>query len=254
MKLAYRDYGAGQPLVILHGLFGQSDNWNSLARQFSEHGFHVFAVDQRNHGLSPHSEEMNFGAMAEDLSGFLKEHHLDQPILLGHSMGGKTVLRFELDFPGVAAKLIVADIAARHYPPHHQDVLEALHSVNLETIKTRREAEEILSKRISDFGTKQFLLKNLYWKKDQLLAWRFNLSVIGEQYRRITEAIPFYRSASPMLVVRGEKSKYVQEDDISDFKNRFSNCVVTTIKGAGHWVHAEKPQAFLETVLAFIKS
>ena len=253
MELAFREYGEGRPLVILHGLFGQSDNWNTLAKKFSDGGFRVFTVDLRNHGLSPHSDTFNFESMAGDLAEFISGHRLQNPYLIGHSLGGKVVLSFERLHPGIAGKLVIADIAARQYEPHHQSVIEALNSVDLERIDNRREAEEALSGRIADAGTRQFLLKNLYWK-DKHLAWRFNLEVITRDYDEVVAEIPFYTSTTPTLIVRGEKSDYVQQADIADFKLRFSNCTVTTIKGAGHWVHAEKPEAFCESVLAFIRS
>ena len=164
MKLAYRTYGTGKPMIILHGLFGQSDNWNTLAKQFAEKGYQVFTVDQRNHGLSDHSTEWDYEVMAKDLKEFIDEHKLKQAILLGHSMGGKTVLFFEWMFPGITGKIIIADIAARAYPPHHNEVLAALNSVDLDFVNTRKDAEVKLSEFIQDFGTKQFLLKNIYWK------------------------------------------------------------------------------------------
>ena len=136
MKLAYREYGQGTPLIILHGLFGQSDNWNTLAKSFGEKGFRVFTIDQRNHGLSPHSDLWTYEHMAHDLYEFIKEHDLKDPILLGHSMGGKTVMYFESHYPSVASKVIICDIAARAYPPHHNEVLKALHSVDFNTVKT----------------------------------------------------------------------------------------------------------------------
>jgi pimeloyl-ACP methyl ester carboxylesterase len=161
MKLAYREFGVGQPLIILHGLFGQSDNWNTLAKRFAEKNFHVFTIDQRNHGLSPHSDVWNYESMATDLKEFIDTHHLQNPILLGHSMGGKTLLFFELLFPNVAQKLIIVDIAPRVYEPHHDAVLKALNAVDFSEINTRKDAEAILNHDISDFGTKQILLKNI---------------------------------------------------------------------------------------------
>lgn len=171
MKLFYRKFGQGQPLIILHGLFGQSDNWNSLAKQFSEQGFEVYIVDQRNHGLSPHSDEWNYKVMSEDIFELIDDLKLQNVILLGHSMGGKTVMQFALDHENMLDKLIVA-IAPKYYPLHHQIVLQALEAVDFKTIKTRREAEDILNTYITDFGTKQFLLKNIYWKENgELMAF-----------------------------------------------------------------------------------
>jgi len=256
MKLAYREYGTGQPLIILHGLFGQSDNWNTLAKQFSEKGFRVFTVDQRNHGLSPHSNDWNYEVMADDVMELINDHGLEKPVLLGHSMGGKTVMFFEWKYPRVADKIIVADISPRQYEPHHNEVLMALNSVDFSEIKTRKEAEAKLNEYISDFGTKQFLLKNIYWKDSagNVMDWRFNLKTITEKYDNITAPVPLFKSQTPCLVVKGERSHYVMERDMQEFKERFENCRLEVIAGAGHWVHAEKPREFFDVVLNFLES
>lgn len=256
MKLAYREYGQGQPLIILHGLFGQSDNWNTLAKNFAAQGFRVFAVDQRNHGLSPHSDEWNYDLMAADLMEFIHDHDLSHCVLLGHSMGAKTVMFFEALYPGVADKIILADMAARVYPPHHNSVFKALHAINFSAIQTRKEAEAIMNEYLHDFGTKQFLLKNIYWKdvSDNTMAWRFNLKSITENYQNIMVAAPPFKSNVPALVVRGERSDYVQSEDIEDFERRFETITFKTIAGAGHWIHAEKPIEFFDAVMAFIKA
>lgn len=254
MKLAYREYGQGTPMIIMHGLFGQSDNWNTLAKQFAERGFHVFTVDLRNHGLSPHSEEWSYDVMAQDVKEFLEEHQLNKPVLLGHSMGGKVVMFFEKQFPNVASKVIIADIAAKEYPPHHADVLKALHAVDLDVVKTRKEAEAEMNKHITDFGTKQFLLKNIYWKdtNNNVMDWRFNLRVISKEYDTIREKVPFYKSSLPCLIIKGSRSNYIDVNDETDFKERYTNIDLVSIEGAGHWVHAEKPKEFFEAVMHFL--
>lgn len=256
MQLAYREYGSGQPLIILHGLFGQSDNWNTLAKRFGTEGFHVFTVDQRNHGLSPHSDEWDYAIMAADIKEFIDHHKLKDPILLGHSMGGKTVMFFELNYPGVASKIIVADIAPREYQPHHDSVLKGLKEVDLTKTKTRKEAEETLNLFITDFGTKQFLLKNIFWKDtaNNVMDWRFNLQVISREYDNIRVAVPEKTSQVTTLFIRGEKSDYISDSDIADIKSRFPNYILRTIAGAGHWVHAEKPDEFFKEVISFIKA
>ena len=203
MQLAYREFGTGQPLIILHGLFGQSDNWNTLAKRFGAAGFHVFTVDQRNHGLSPHSDVWDYTNMAADLLEFIQEHKLQNPILMGHSMGGKTVMFFELNYPGVASKIIIADIAPRVYDSHHDGVLKGLLSVDFTKTKNRKEAEETLNLFIEDFGTKQFLLKNIYWKDtvNNIMDWRFNLSVINKEYNNIGVNVPEKVSKVPALLL-----------------------------------------------------
>lgn len=255
MQLAYRKYGSGQPLLILHGLFGQSDNWNTLAKRFGEQGFEVYTIDQRNHGLSPHSESFSYKLMADDLKEFIDDHELNDPILLGHSMGGKTVMFFALQYKDVAAKMIVADMAPIAYKPHHNDVLKALHSVDFTKITTRKEAEAILGEYIADFGTKQFLLKNIYWKDTagNIMDWRFDLDAITKNYHEILVEVPDDSCETATLFVRGEKSNYVTDEDIAEIQKRFPHFILETVAGAGHWLHAEKPDAFYEAVMDFIK-
>lgn len=254
MKLAYREYGTGQPLIILHGLFGQSDNWNTLAKKYAEKGFRVFTIDQRNHGLSNHSDEWNYKVMAEDLHEFILTHNLKDVILMGHSMGGKTVLFFEYLFPKTAKKLIVVDIAPKAYESHHDSVLKALNAVDFTEINQRKEAEEILSKYISDFGTKQFLLKNIYWKEDESkqMAWRFNLNTITKEYNHVSVRVPSFQSSTPTLFIRGSKSNYITDSDWIEIQQVFQYALLTTINDSGHWVHAEKPNEFFEAVMNFI--
>jgi pimeloyl-ACP methyl ester carboxylesterase len=254
MKLAYREFGSGQPLIILHGLFGQSDNWNTLAKRFAEKGFHVFTVDLRNHGLSPHSQEWNYEVMAEDIKEFMDDHALTDTILLGHSMGGKTVLFFEKMFPAVAEKLIIVDIAPRAYPPHHDAVLKALNAVDFSEINTRKDAEAILGQYIDDFGTKQFLLKNIYWREDETkqMAWRFDLKTITTEYNNIGVSVPHFISKTPALFIRGEKSNYIAEQDEKEIATFFPAFLLRKISNSGHWVHAEQPEAFFNCVMEFI--
>lgn len=254
MKLFFRKYGEGQPLIILHGLFGQSDNWNSLAKQFSETGFEVYVVDQRNHGLSPHSDEWNYKTMSDDLAEMIQDNNLKNAIVLGHSMGGKTAMYFAIENSHLVDQLIVVDIAPKYYPLHHQSVIEALTSIDFSVIKSRKEAESILSNYISDYGTKQFLLKNIYWTENGQLAWRFNLPVIVKNIENIGEATPTDKSVDiPTLFIRGEKSNYILDEDISLIQDIFPRSILETIPDAGHWVHAEKPKEFFEAVMKFIK-
>ncbi len=255
MQLAFRKYGTGQPLLILHGLFGQSDNWNTLAKRFGDNGFEVYTIDQRNHGLSPHSDEFSYELMAGDIKEFIEEHKLKNPVLLGHSMGGKTAMFFALKYKGVLDKLIVADMAPIQYKPHHNEVMKALHSVDFKKITNRKEAEAILNEYISDFGTKQFLLKNIYWKDtiNNIMDWRFDLAAISKNYDEILAEVPNDSCQTNSLFIRGERSNYVTESETSEIKKRFPNSALETIPGAGHWLHAEKPDAFYESVIRFIK-
>lgn len=254
MKLFYRKFGQGQPLIILHGLFGQCDNWNTLAKQFAENGFEVFVVDLRNHGLSPHSDVWNYHVMSDDVLELINDNELNNVILLGHSMGGKVAMQFAVDHSQFLDKLIVVDIAPKYYPMHHQNVLKALQKVDFSTVKNRKEVEEILSEYISDFGTRQFLLKNIYWKTETELAWRFNLKIIIEQIENVGEAQESNVACDiPTLFIRGENSNYILDEDIKAIQSVFPLSDIATVLGAGHWVHAEKPKDFFDRVMRFLK-
>lgn len=260
MKLFFRKYGEGQPIIIIHGLFGQSDNWNVFGKQFAEKGFSVYLVDARNHGLSPHNDEWNYQAMSDDILELINDNNLSDVIVLGHSMGGKIAMQFALQHPNLLSKLIVADIAPRYYPPHHQVIIEALNAVDLKAIKTRSEAEAVLSKYIHDFGTKQFLLKNLFWQDNlndaakSAFAWRFNLPVIERNILKIGQEITSDTACTtPSLFIRGAKSEYVSNDDFESIKELFPYSIIETLDGAGHWVHVDKPKEFFNLASGFIR-
>lgn len=253
MQLHYRKYGEGQPMIILHGLFGSSDNWNSIAKKLSENNLLVYTVDLRNHGLSEHHSDMTLELMAKDIKELMTTENIISPILVGHSMGGKVSMYFDYLFPKVLKKLVVVDIAPKHYPPGHTEVFQALNAVNFETIKTRKEVEEILRKYLDREDVIQFLLKNVYWEAPDKLNWRFNLKAIQNHYEEILQAIPFYTSFVPTLFIRGEKSFYILDDDSVDIHKRYPNAEILTIPNAGHWVHAEQPHIFLDTLKKFIE-
>ncbi len=254
MKLAYRKYGSGQPLIILHGLFGQSDNWNTHAKLFAEQNFDVYTVDMRNHGLSPHSDDFSYQLMSDDVLELITDNNLKNIVLLGHSMGGKVAMLFAIEHPQLLDKLIVADMAPKYYPPHHTKIIAGLQAVDFNIIKSRKEVESVLSNYISDMGTKQFLLKNLYWKNDTELAWRFNLKSIAEHIENMGEVTVSTNSCeTPALFIRGEKSNYILDADKILIKELFTNSTFETIAGAGHWLHADKPKEFFECVMSFIK-
>lgn len=258
MKLFYRKYGQGKPLFIFHGLFGQCDNWQTIAKALGENGFEVYAVDQRNHGLSPHSDEFNYKVMSADLNELLADLGFDKASLLGHSMGGKTVLQFAVDHPEKISKLIVADIAPKYYAPHHEQVIAGLKEVDIDNIKTRKEADERLSKHITDSGTKQFLLKNIYWKTDTQLAWRFNFETIVKNIEEVGLEIEFNKVYTKKdfdaLFIRGSKSKYILDSDIPEIRNNLPDAEFMTVDGAGHWLHADKPKEFMEAILNFLQT
>lgn len=251
MQLNFKKVGEGEPLVILHGLFGSLDNWLSLAKKLGEH-FEVFIVDARNHGQSPHSDVFNYDVMADDLYEFLMLHNIVDPIILGHSMGGKTAMQFAMNYPNQLSKLIVVDIAPKSYPVHHTTILEGLLVLNLEVINTRKGADEELSKFIDDFSTRQFLLKNLYWVEKDKLAWRFNLSAINDKIEIIGQGLENIEVfEKPTLFIRGEKSNYITQNDFDIIKKIFPNAKIKTMN-TGHWIHAENPIEFLQILTSFL--
>ncbi len=245
--------GEGKPFVILHGFLGMSDNWKTLGRQFSEHGFQMHLVDQRNHGRSFWSNTFNYDVLAEDLKQYCDTHHLKNIILLGHSMGGKTAMLFATKYPELVSKLLIADISPRFYPIHHDAILEGLSTLNFNTIKTRGEADNILSAYVSDFGTRQFLLKNLYWIEKSKLALRINLKVLKNEVAEIGEALPSQNLFNKdTLFLRGDRSEYIGIDDEAIISNHFPKAEIITISNSGHWLHAENPKDFFEAVIKFM--
>jgi len=237
-------------MIILHGLFGQSDNWNTLAKQFAELGIEVYTVDLRNHGLSPQSEEWDYKAMAQDILELVLENNLSDIILLGHSMGGRVAMEYAFINPVSLRALIVVDMAPKGYLLNNDKVIQGLLSVNLSKIKNRKEAGEALSQYIPDEATKQFLLKNLYWKDDSNLDWRFNLKVLAEQREKAGVAFDAERADSPVPTwfIRGALSNYIVDSDWPTISHIFPKAVLITIPHAGHWVHAEQPKLFFESV------
>lgn len=254
MLLNYKENGDGPPLVILHGLFGSLDNWATMARTLGS-DFKAISMDLRNHGNSPHSDDWNYKVMAEDVHETLNQLKLSKVLMAGHSMGGKTALEFASLFPEMIEKLMVIDIAPRYYAPHHQQIIDALFSVNLNIIHTRKEAEEKISQSIADSATRQFLLKSLYWKETDRLDWKFNLAVIAKNIEIVGKKTPEDGKTiqKPVLFVKGSKSDYIQLSDEKTIPEMFTQAKVVTIEGAGHWIHAEKPVELLSCFLDFFK-
>lgn len=248
--LNYKEWGEGTPFIILHGLFGSLDNWTTHAKKIGEY-FRVICVDERNHGHSFWSDEISYDLMADDLEVLFQQLQLEKAIVMGHSMGGKTAMRFAQKYPNRIEKMIVVDMGVKSYPPHHQTILAGLNAVNLAAIHSRKEAETILSSYVPDFSVQQFLLKNLYWAEKERLAWRMNLSVLEQSMPEILTSLPEIENFSPTLFLRGEKSNYITEEDYSELSNYFPDSEFVMIPNAGHWVHAEAPEAFLDNVLRF---
>lgn len=252
MKLNHRIFGESEEvLVILHGLFGSSDNWQTLARHYAEH-FKVVLVDQRNHGKSPWSEEFDYELLATDLKELLDELGLKGVNVLGHSMGGKTVMRFAQLYPDYLKKMVVADIGVKKYPMHHELILKGLNNVTLDTINTRKEAESALSVYVQEFGVKQFLLKNLYWVEKGRLGWRINIPVLEREMDNILAEIPNVKSEVRCLFIRGVKSNYILDQDWEYIQSIFPNSELESLN-AGHWLHAEVPKEFSEVLMRFLR-
>ncbi len=250
MKLHHRILGEGKPMIILHGLFGFSDNWQTHAKKLAEY-YQVILVDLRNHGHSDWSDDFSYELMAEDVYELCKDLELEDIILVGHSMGGKVAMHFAQRFEELLEKLVVVDIGMKEYPMHHQHILAGIHAVQLENIKTRRIAEEQMSVHIDSEGVKQFLLKNLYWKEKGRLAWRMNVAVLEQEMPSILAKVPEMEINTPTLFIRGEMSNYILDEDLEDIENSFIDMELVTIEEAGHWVHAEAPQLFLDSLLSF---
>ena len=247
--------GEGKPFVILHGFLGMSDNWKTLGTQFSEEGFQVHLLDQRNHGRSFHDTEFNYEVLVEDLKQYCDVNNLTNMVLLGHSMGGKTAMLFAATYPEMVSKLIVADISPRFYPVHHEAILEGLSALDFNEISSRGEADKVLSHFISDQGIRMFLLKNLYWVEKGQLGLRINLEVLKNEVAEVGEPLPSYaRFENDTMFLRGDRSEYIGVEDERIIKNHFSKANIVTISNAGHWLHAENPKDFFEAVINFVNS
>jgi pimeloyl-ACP methyl ester carboxylesterase len=246
--------GQGKPLLILHGFMGMSDNWKTLGAQYSQEGFQVHLVDLRNHGRSFHSDIFNYEVMVQDVVDYCYENNIENSDCIGHSMGGKVAMLLATKFPNLIDKLIVADIGPKFYPQHHQTILEGLNAIDFSQKPSRSEVEETLSKYITDFGTRQFLLKNLYWIEPGQLAFRFNLPVFNAKIEIIGIALPEGAVfEKPTLFLRGGNSNYILDSDVSEIKKHFPNFELATIPNVGHWLHAENPKLFFEETARFLK-
>jgi len=255
MTLHANILGKGQPFVILHGFLGMSDNWKTLGTKYSEQGYEVHLIDQRNHGHTFHHPEFNYKVMVDDLKHYCDAHHLSEIILLGHSMGGKTAMFFAAKYPDLVSKLLIADISPRFYPIHHDTILEGLSRLDFSVIKSRSEADQQLSRFVPDFGTRQFLLKNLYWKDRGQLALRMNLEALREHVSEVGEALPYYLMFDKdTLFLRGDRSEYISKSDEDVILQHFPKAKIVTIRNAGHWLHAENPDDFYAESMSFIQN
>ena len=251
MKLFSRTYGdKGKDLIILHGLFGMSDNWNSLAKRFSIF-FRVHLLDLRNHGRSPHSKEFNYDVLSEDIVEYIKDSNISSSIILGHSLGGKVAMRTAFLYPEYISKIIVADIAPREYnTEYHKNLLIILDKLNIQEFNKRDEVDKALSSYLDKPSIRFFLLKNLYRKGSNSFSWRFNIKTLLEKIDNIKEAVLVKEICStPAYFIKAGNSNYITQDDELKIKYHFPNSKIKTINNVGHWLHAEDPESFYQEVL-----
>ncbi len=261
MELFFRKYGQGPPLIIIHGLYGSSDNWVSIGRKLAEN-FEVYLVDQRNHGRSPHSPHHNYQLLKEDLHEFMDVNSIKKAIIIGHSMGGKTAMFFAVDYPERVSHLIVADISPRSYNDtnseqllSHSNIIRAMYNLDFYSIQSRDEVGEILAKDILNARVRQFLLKNVKRSKNNEYNWMLNIKAIRNELPNILEGLNEDQeqiTGFPVLFLKGEKSEYISEKDQKFISKIFPYADIETIPNAGHWLHAEQPELFLEKIEDFI--
>lgn len=245
--------GEGRPLIIIHGFMGMSDNWKSFAGQYAALGYQVHLLDLRNHGKSFHSDIFTYEAMVQDIIDYTKAHSIKMMDIIGHSMGGKIAMLLAVLHPGLVRKLVVADIGPKYYAPHHQEILAGLNAVDFSIQPDRAQVEAMLYPYIPDFGTRQFLMKNLYWKTPGQLDFRFNLKVFNAQIEQVGQALPENTQfEGATLFIRGGNSKYILDTDWQSIQDHFPNAVLATIPGVGHWLHAENPVAFFDSTSHFL--
>jgi len=252
MELNYKEFGQGEPIIILHGLFGTLDNWQTIAKQLAKE-YWVFIIDQRNHGRSPHVEDLDYELMAEDLKDFMEQHWIPKAHIIGHSMGGKTAMQFAFDYPDMLDKLVVVDIGPGANKAGHDQIFEALLSLNLDQVANRTEADAHLQKNIEEYGVRQFLLKNLSRNKTGGYRWKMNLSAIHKNYQNILAEVGSNNTYDgESLFIKGAESNYISDAEKTTIRQSFTSVSIETIDKAGHWVHADKPAELLQKITSFL--
>ena len=252
--LHHRVSGAGQPLILLHGLFGMGDNLSMIARPLSEH-FEVYQLDLRNHGRSPRASSMTFSEMAGDVLAFMDSYQLQKPHVLGHSLGGKVAMQLALEHPDRVDRLVLADIAPVAYNGNHDEVFAGLAAVDLTAIGSRRDAEEVLKAYIAEVGVRLFLLKSLYRNAEGQYAWRMNYEALQDCYEGMRAGNSAEQAfGGPTLFIKGENSAYIQEKYRDSIEQLFPNAQLKEIQDTGHWLHAEKTETFNTIVMQFLSA
>lgn len=247
--------GTGQPLLIFHGFMGMLDNWRTLGTLYANESYEVHMIDLRNHGKSFHDNVHNYEVMTHDVIHYIAHYQLSNCNIIGHSMGGKLAQFLCCFAPTLLDKVIVADIGVKYYPQHHQTILEGLQAIDFKIHTTRKQVEDILETYIPDFGTRQFLLKNVYWKTPEQLGFRFNLDTFVNEIENIGTALPIdYQYFGKTLFINGGNSNYVLETDKPIILKQFPKAIFKTIPNVGHWLHAENPKLFFEITNNFLKN
>jgi len=254
VKLNSKIIGEGDPIIILHGLFGMLDNWATIAKKLADSGYMCIMLDQRDHGRSPHTAAFDYDLLADDLAAFMDDNWIFRAHLMGHSMGGKTAINFAAKHPDKLEKLIIVDMGIKTYQDGHSDIFRALMDIDVTNVENRSEVEKILSKNINEESTVQFLMKSLSRSKKGGYEWKMNLPLLWSSYANILEQITISEPIDvPTCFIRGERSMYVLNSDIAELKSHFLNFELKTIKNAGHWIHAERPNELLSEILHFLK-
>ena len=264
MKLFFRKEGSGPPLIIVHGLYGSSDNWINIGKRLADK-YTVYMLDQRNHGRSPFADSHTYDDLRNDLLEFFEQHKIEKATLLGHSMGGKVAIWFAADFPEKVEKLVIADIAPKNYLLLkddsqfylHQNILLAMQEIDFSIIKSRNDVDDFMAEKIDNRQIRQFLLKNVVLDKDtKQYKWRVNAEVLYDYLEEIVSGVnknwlddrtPI--TSYPVIFIRGMKSKYILPEDEILINNIYPDSRIIDITDAGHWLHAEQPQKFMEAVL-----
>lgn len=251
--LNYKEYGNGEPLIILHGLLGMLDNWHSFSKKLSKE-YWIISVDQRNHGKSFHDSHFDYDVLAEDLFNFLEQKHIPRCHLLGHSMGGKTVLNFINTYGEMIDKSIIVDIAPKKYKPGHELIFNSLLKIALEGIQNRKSVQEFLMNELNELSTVLFLMKNLSRSSDGKYTWKANIESLYNNYQNITQSVyPQEPLGQDILFVKGEHSNYISPEDQIEIMQYYPEAKIEIIQSAGHWIHADQPEELLKTVKNFLK-
>jgi esterase len=257
MKLFFREYPTAKPnapvMIIMHGLFGSCDNWLTQAKLFAQ-DYHVFTIDQRNHGLSPHSDDFDYTFMVKDLVEFIDDHQLHNPIIIGHSMGGKTAMNFAIAHPDKLDRLIVVDIAPRSYNLEHYTIADGLNAITIDSLTSRNEADEQLARFVPEADVRQFLLKNLQRKPEGGFSWKINLKVITAKLSNVGVDLHYKGTLDkPTLFIKGNRSNYIKDSDTNLILQYFPQAKLEGMD-TGHWVQAEKPQEFVTLVHNYLQA